>query len=517
MEQSKETGFMTAAKKTVMLIIMDGFGCSDKQTGNAMAQAKLPRLTELAGTFPHAHLEASGEAVGLPEGQIGNSEVGHLNIGAGRVVYQELTRITRDVKNGDFFEKPVLVEAMEQAKQKGTALHIMGLVSPGGVHSSEKHLYALLEMARRFGLTRVYIHAFLDGRDVLPRSAGEYIQELEEKCAEIGVGTIATISGRYYAMDRDKRWERVQKAYAAVAQGEGPQAADASSLLEQSYSQDITDEFVVPTVIEKHPVGPGDSIVFFNFRPDRARQLTEAFVNESFSGFDRVRIPDLYFATMTLYETGLPVHVVYEKETLTQTLGEVLSQCGKKQLRIAETEKYAHVTYFFNGGVEEPFAGEDRILVPSPKVATYDLQPEMNAVIVTDKVIGKLQENIYDMIILNFANADMVGHTGILPAAVQAVETVDTCVGRIMDVLLPMGGQALIIADHGNAEQMQDSRTGEPYTAHTTNPVPCILVSEAYRQAKLRDGVLADVAPTLLYLAGMAAPAAMTGTNLIKQ
>jgi 2,3-bisphosphoglycerate-independent phosphoglycerate mutase len=506
---------MANVKSPVMLIIMDGFGCGKAVAGNAIAQAKLPCLHGLMQKYPHSYLEASGEAVGLPDGQIGNSEVGHLNIGAGRIVYQELTRITKDIRTGAFFEKPVLVEAMKNAVEKGTALHIMGLVSPGGVHSSHLHLYALLEMAKRFGLKDVYVHAFLDGRDVLPRSAGEYLAELEQKCREIGVGKIATISGRYYAMDRDNRWERVAKAYDAVVLAKGPQAADAATLLAASYAADVTDEFVIPTVITPKPIADGDSVVFFNFRPDRARQLTQAIVLPDFSGFPRPKKLDLYYATMTSYEAGLPVHVVYTKEELSNTLGEVLSKAGKKQLRIAETEKYAHVTYFFNGGNETPFEGEDRILVPSPKVATYDLQPEMNAPIVTDKVIERIESGEYDMIMLNFANADMVGHTGVFEAAVKAVETVDACVARIVAALQGVQGQLLIIADHGNAEQMEDPGTGEPYTAHTTNHVPCILVSSQHQKDELDDGVLADVAPTLLYLAGMEQPEEMTGKNLV--
>lgn len=503
-----------AKKNTVMLIIMDGFGLSEKKEYNAVAQANLKVLPKLMQTYPHSYLEASAEAVGLPHGQIGNSEVGHLNIGAGRIVYQSLTKITKDIETGAFFDKPALIEAMKNVAD-GHALHLMGLVSPGGVHSSEKHLYGLLEMAASYGLKEVYIHAFLDGRDVLPRSSGEYLEELDEECRRIGTGEIATISGRYYAMDRDKRWDRVEKAYRAVADGDGETAKDWQECLDNSYARDVSDEFVVPTVLKKVPVHDGDSLIFFNFRPDRARQLTEAFVSSSFEGFKRPLLHDLYFATMTTYEDSLPVHVIYGKEHLDSTLGEVLALAGKKQLRIAETEKYAHVTYFFNGGEEAKNDGEDRILIASPKVATYDLKPEMSAYEVTDAVIKELNKGIYDMVILNFANADMVGHTGDMKAAVKAVETVDTCVGKITDLLLEQGGQALIIADHGNAEKMADPASGSAYTAHTTNHVPCILVSKEHKEAHLHDGILADVAPTLLYMAGMKQPAQMTGHNLI--
>lgn len=501
-------------KNTVMLIIMDGFGLSEKKEYNAVAQANLKVLPKLMQIYPHSYLEASAEAVGLPHGQIGNSEVGHLNIGAGRIVYQSLTKITKDIETGAFFDKPALIEAMKNAAD-GHALHLMGLVSPGGVHSSEKHLYGLLEMAASYGLKEVYIHAFLDGRDVLPRSAGEYLEELDEECRRIGTGEIATISGRYYAMDRDKRWDRVEKAYRAVADGDGETAKDWQECLDNSYARDVSDEFVVPTVLKKVPIHDGDSLIFFNFRPDRARQLTEAFVSSSFEGFKRPLLHDLYFATMTTYEDSLPVHVIYGKEHLDSTLGEVLALAGKKQLRIAETEKYAHVTYFFNGGEEAKNDGEDRILIASPKVATYDLKPEMSAYEVTDAVIKELNKGIYDMVILNFANADMVGHTGDMKAAVKAVETVDTCVGKITDLLLEQGGQALIIADHGNVEKMADPASGSPYTAHTTNHVPCILVSKEHKEAHLHDGILADVAPTLLYMAGMKQPSQMTGHNLI--
>ena len=501
-------------KKPVMLVIMDGLGCSGIEKDNAVAQAKLKVLPALWKEYPHSHLGASGEDVGLPDGQIGNSEVGHLNIGAGRIVYQALTKITKDIKDGAFFEKPALVEAMENVKKYDSALHLLGLVSPGGVHSCEQHLFGLLEMALRFSITKVYVHAFLDGRDVLPRSAGEYLQELEDKCAELGVGEIATISGRYYAMDRDKRWDRVEKAYDAIAYAKGPAAPDARTCLEQSYAADVSDEFVVPTIISRHPVEDHDSIIFFNFRPDRARQLTTAFVADAFDGFPREKKFDVYFATMTRYEDDLPAHVVYDKERIPDTLGEVVAKAGKTQLRIAETEKYAHVTYFFNGGEETPNVGEDRILVPSPKVATYDLQPEMNAPAVTDKVVERIESGAHDLIVLNFANADMVGHTGVFEAAVKAVETVDACIGRIVKALKEAGGQLLIIADHGNAEQMADPETGSPYTAHTTNPVPCILVSDAHKHAVLHDGILADVAPTLLTLLGMDVPADMTGKCL---
>lgn len=502
-------------KHTVMLIIMDGFGCRDEKKDNAVAMADLKVLPRLWHDYPHSHLEASGEAVGLPAGQIGNSEVGHLNIGAGRVVYQALTKITNDIKTGAFFEKEALVGAMENARDRHSALHLMGLVSPGGVHSSEKHLFGLLEMARRYGLKKVFIHAFLDGRDVLPRSAGPFLQALEDECHRLGTGTIATISGRYYAMDRDNRWDRTEKAYKAIAFGEGVEAADAQSCLRDSYAAGVSDEFVVPAVLCHQPVADGDSVIFFNFRPDRARQLTEAFVTPDFKGFARPEKRDVYFTTMTRYEDGLPVHIAYDKETIVNTLGEVLAKAGKKQLRIAETEKYAHVTYFFNGGNETPNPGEDRILVPSPKVATYDLQPEMSAPVVTDKVIEQIQSGTYDMIMLNFANADMVGHTGVIPAAIKAVVTVDTCVGRIVEALQQTGGEVLIIADHGNAEQMADPVTGSPYTAHTTNKVPCILVSSRHQHDALSDGKLADVAPTLLHLAGLSVPAEMTGKDLL--
>ena len=502
----------------VALIIMDGYGNGNTaDPNNAIQIAKTPVIDGLKQKFPATHIQASGEFVGLPDGQMGNSEVGHTNIGAGRIIYQALTRITKAIKDGDFFKNKALLSVAEAAKANGGALHLMGLVSPGGVHSHSEHLYGLLQFAKQQGIAKVYVHGFLDGRDVDPSSAAEYVADLQAKIDEIGCGEIATLSGRYYAMDRDKRWERVEKAYDAVALGEGPQEPDAQTCLEHSYAADISDEFVIPTVIHKHPVQDGDSVIFFNFRPDRARQLTTAFVVPDFDGFPRPKKLDTYFATMTRYEDDLPVHVVYDKERIPDTLGEVLAKAGKTQLRIAETEKYAHVTYFFNGGEEEPNPGEDRILVPSPKVATYDLQPEMNAPIVTEKVIEQIKADKYDMIMLNFANADMVGHTGVFEAAVKAVETVDTCVGKIVEALKPVQGQLLIIADHGNAEQMADPDTGCPYTAHTTNHVPCILVSEEHKGDHLHDGILADVAPTMLTLAGMDIPADMTGKCLLDQ
>ena len=504
-------------KTPTTLIIMDGFGLSDAADGNAVKAAATPRLDEFLQEFAHTTLQASGLDVGLPAGQMGNSEVGHTNIGAGRVVFQDLPRISRAIEEGTFFQNPAYLEAIQACRENGSALHLMGLLSDGGVHSHIDHLFALLDLAKAQGLEQVYIHVFLDGRDVSPTSGLGYVRQLQAKLQTLGVGQIADVMGRYYAMDRDKRWERVEKAYDAVALGEGPQEPDAQTCLEHSYAADVSDEFVIPTVIHKHPVQDGDSVVFFNFRPDRARQLTTAFVVPDFDGFPRPKKLDTYFVTMTRYEDDLPVHVVYDKERIPDTLGEVLAKAGKTQLRIAETEKYAHVTYFFNGGEEEPNPGEDRILVPSPKVATYDLQPEMNAPIVTEKVIEQIKADKYDMIMLNFANADMVGHTGVFEAAVKAVETVDTCVGKIVEALKPVQGQLLIIADHGNAEQMADPDTGCPYTAHTTNHVPCILVSEEHKGEHLHDGILADVAPTMLTLAGMAIPADMTGKCLLDQ
>ena len=500
----------------VALIIMDGWGIGDpKDPNNAIAVGKTPVLDGLTAKYPNSKLQASGEYVGLPDGQMGNSEVGHTNIGAGRIIYQELTRITKAIKDGDFFENEALLAAIRDAKKNGGALHLMGLVSPGGVHSHSKHLYGLLELAKKQGLSEVYVHAFLDGRDVPPSSAAEYLEELEQEIRKIGVGKVAVISGRYYAMDRDKRWERVQQAYDAIARGKGVSAKSSGEAIQASYKDGVTDEFVVPVVIEGYQgMKPGDGVIFFNFRPDRARELTHAFTDASFDGFERVEGLDLSFTTMTQYEKGLNVKIAYPPQSIQNTLGEVISKQGLKQLRIAETEKYAHVTFFFNGGVEKEYEGEDRILVPSPKVATYDLQPEMSAIEVTDKVVEAIKSEKYDFIILNYANGDMVGHTGVIPAAIKAVETVDTCVGRFVEALQSVGGEVIIIADHGNADMMVDPETGEPFTAHTTNPVPVIAVSD--RVKSIHEGALCDVAPTLLTLAGIAIPSEMTGKPLVE-
>ena len=505
----------------IALIIMDGWGIGDpKDPNNAIAVGKTPNLDGLVAKYPNARLQASGGYVGLPDGQMGNSEVGHTNIGAGRIIYQELTRITKAIKDGDFFENEALLAAIHDAKKNGGALHLMGLVSPGGVHSHSQHLYGLLELAKKQGLQEVYVHAFLDGRDVPPASAAEYLEELEAKIKEIGVGKVAVISGRYYAMDRDKRWERVVKAYDAIAKGEGKTAKSSAEAIQASYAdksekpEGVTDEFVVPVVIDGYKgMKSGDGVIFFNFRPDRARELTHAFTDETFDGFPRVEGLKLSFTTMTQYEKGLNVKIAYPPQSIQNTLGEVVSKAGLKQLRIAETEKYAHVTFFFNGGVEKEYEGEDRILVPSPKVATYDLQPEMSAIEVTDKVVEAIKSGKYDFIILNYANGDMVGHTGVLPAAIKAVETVDACVGRFVEALQSVGGEVVIIADHGNADVMVDPASKEPFTAHTTNPVPVICVSD--RVKSIQEGALCDVAPTLLTLAGLEIPKEMTGKVLV--
>mgnify|MGYP006370735805 FL=1 len=509
------------AKKPVMLMILDGFGIAKASDGNAVSLAKKPNFDRLIKEYPHSILEASGMAVGLPEGQMGNSEVGHLNIGAGRIVYQELTRITKAIADGEFFENEELLKAMKNAKENNSALHLMGLLSDGGVHSHINHLKGLLEFAKKEGLTKVYVHAFMDGRDVAPSSGKEFIEKTEEMMKEIGVGKIATISGRYYAMDRDNRWERVELAYNAIVRGTGNTANSAIEAIEESYKNDKTDEFVVPTVILENgeptaTVKSGDSVVFFNFRPDRARELTRALTQKDFDGFNAEKL-DLTFVTMTQYDkTFEGVMVAFKPQTLKNTLGEFVANKGLNQLRIAETEKYAHVTFFFNGGVEKPNKNEDRALIASPKVATYDLKPEMSAYEVTEELIKRIDSDKYDMIILNYANPDMVGHTGVIPAAVKAIETVDECLGKIADKILEKNGSLFITADHGNAEVMIDPETGAPFTAHTTDPVPFVWVSNDAKGKSLENGKLSDIAPTMLHEMGLEAPEEMTGHSLIK-
>ena len=503
------------SKRPVLLCIMDGFGKNESTYGNAIAAAKKPNLDKIVSENPMTFIGASGLDVGLPDGQMGNSEVGHTNIGAGRVVYQELTRITKSIQDGDFFTNEALVGAMENCKKNSSALHLMGLMSDGGVHSHNTHLYGIMELAKRSGVDKVYIHCFMDGRDVPPTSGKDYLAELYEKCDEIGVGEIATVMGRYYAMDRDNRWERVVKAYKAMTEGEGVKFDCACKMMEESYANDVTDEFIVPAVSKKAvPVKDNDSIVFFNFRPDRAREITRAFVDPAFSGFEREQLKGLYYVCMTQYDATMPnVHVAFKPESLENTFGEYISDKGLKQLRIAETEKYAHVTFFFNGGVEKQYPGEDRILVKSPAVATYDLQPEMSAYEVTDKLLAAIESDKYDAIILNYANCDMVGHTGVFDAAVKAVEAVDTCVGKIVDAVAAKGGVTLITADHGNADKMYEA-DGSPFTAHTTNPVPFIVVGYP---CELREGGrLCDIAPTMLKIMGLEQPKEMTGVSIIK-
>lgn len=503
-------------KKPLILIIMDGFGFGKHDGGNAIDAAKTPNLDRLFQNNPLTQIGASGLNVGLPDGQMGNSEVGHTNIGAGRVVYQELTRITKAAQEGNFEENEALLHAINNAKERSTALHIVGLLSDGGVHSHNSHLYALLELAKSHGLEKVYVHALLDGRDVPPSSGKDYVAQCVEKMKEIGVGKIATVMGRYYAMDRDNRWERVEKAYAAMAYGEGVKCSDPVEAVEQSYKQDVTDEFVVPVVCEENAqVSANDSVIFFNFRPDRAREITRCFVDEDFKGFGRKKgFFPLTYVCMTQYDATMPnVEVAFKPQSLANTFGEYISDKGLTQLRIAETEKYAHVTFFFNGGVEKQYPGEDRVLVNSPKVATYDMQPEMSAYEVTDKCVERIESGKYDVIILNFANCDMVGHTGVFEAAVKAVEAVDTCVGRVTDAITKMGGVSLITADHGNADKMV-ADDGEPFTAHTTNPVPFCVVGYP---CKLREGgKLADIAPTMLKIMGLDQPAEMDGESMIK-
>ena len=498
-----------------MLMILDGFGYSEGVEGNAIRAAATPNYDRLLATYPNTLIGASGMDVGLPDGQMGNSEVGHTNIGAGRVVYQELTRITKSIADGDFFENTVLVEAMDAAK--GRALHLVGLLSDGGVHSHNTHLYALLEMARRRGVEKVFVHAIMDGRDVSPHSGKGFITALEEKMAEIGVGKIATITGRYYAMDRDNRWERVALAYAAMVEGRGVINAQTDAVMQESYDAGVTDEFVLPTVcLQGGQIGKGESVIFFNFRPDRAREITRALADPDFDGFDRGEYLGLTYVCMTQYDATMPmVSVAFRPQSLEGTLGEYISRLGLRQLRIAETEKYAHVTFFFNGGVEAPGEGEDRVLIPSPKVATYDLKPEMSAYEVTDEMLARLDSGRYDLIILNYANCDMVGHTGDFDAAVKAVETVDACLGRVVGKVLEMGGGLLLTSDHGNADQMFEP-DGSAFTAHTTNAVPLIAIGVGGRGlVPPGEGKLADLAPTLLDLMGLEKPPEMSGRSLL--
>ena len=504
-------------KQPLALIILDGFGCREETKGNAIAAARTPHLDRLMASCPHTRIGASGMDVGLPDGQMGNSEVGHTNIGAGRIVYQELTRITKSFDEGEALGNPALTAAMENARRPGQALHLMGLLSDGGVHSHIRHLYGLMEMARRFAVERVYLHCFMDGRDVPPTSGIEFIAALQQKIKELGLGQIATVSGRYYAMDRDNRWERVKLAYDAIVNGEGNKDPDPVAVMQKSYGAGVTDEFIVPTVVtEGAGIKAGDSVIFFNFRPDRARELTRTLVDPDFAGFEREKgFFPLTYICMTQYDATMPnVEVAYRPESLTNTLGEYLSRLGKTQLRIAETEKYAHVTFFFNGGVEAPYEGEDRVLIPSPKVATYDLQPEMSAYAVTDEAVRRIESGRYDVIILNYANCDMVGHTGVFEAAVKAVEAVDTCLGRLLAALEKAGGRAFLTADHGNADQMADEN-GAPFTAHTTNPVPFVAIG--FGDVKLRSGGrLADIAPTMLQAMGLPQPEEMTGRSLLE-
>ena len=508
------------SKKPTVLMILDGYGLNDNKIGNAVAEADTPVMDALMKEYPFVKGNASGHYVGLPDGQMGNSEVGHLNMGAGRIVYQDLTKITKSIQDGDFYENPELVKACDNVKANNSALHLFGLVSDGGVHSHNAHLYGLLELAKRQKISKVYVHCFLDGRDTPPMSGKEYVSELIEKIHEIGVGQIATVIGRYYVMDRDNRWDRVEKAYEAIVNGNGNRAENPVEAIEKSYEKEVTDEFVVPTVIVKdgEPVGTvkdGDSVIFFNFRPDRAREITRAFCADEFDGFSREKRIHTTYVCFTEYDVTIPnKSVAFPKTKLNNTLGEYLAKCGLTQARIAETEKYAHVTFFFNGGVEAPNEGEERILVHSPKVATYDLQPEMSAPEVCDKLVEAIQSLKYDVIIINFANPDMVGHTGVESAAIKAVETVDACVGRAVAALKEVDGQMFLCADHGNAEQLIDEATGAPFTAHTTNPVPFILINrEGYG---LREGgCLADIAPTLLELMGLPKPEEMSGESLL--
>lgn len=510
------------SKKPTVLMILDGYGLNDTVKANAVKEANTPVMDKLMAEYPFVKGYASGLAVGLPDGQMGNSEVGHLNMGAGRIIYQELTRITKDIEDGTFFENEALLKAINNCKQNNSALHLFGLLSNGGVHSHNTHMYGLLELAKKNGVEKVYLHAFLDGRDTDPKSGLGFVEEAEVKMKEIGVGEIATVMGRYYVMDRDNRWERVEKAYKAIADGEGVTASSAVEAVKQSYDKGENDEFVLPTVVEKDgkpvaTVKDNDSVIFYNFRPDRAREITRTFCDDDFTGFERKngRVKTT-FVTFTEYDVTIPNKIVaFHKTEINNTFGEYLSKNGKTQLRTAETEKYAHVTFFFNGGKEEPYEGEDRLLVNSPKVATYDLQPEMSAFQVAEGLVNAIKSDKYDAIIVNFANPDMVGHTGVEAAAIAAIEAVDKCVGMAVDAIKEVDGQMFICADHGNAEQLVDYETGAPFTAHTINPVPFILVNYDDAYTLREGGCLADIAPTLLEMMGMEQPEEMTGKSLL--
>ncbi len=509
-------------KKLTVLMILDGFGINDKTEGNAVKQANTPNIDKIMSEYPFVKGYASGLDVGLPDGQMGNSEVGHLNMGAGRIVYQELTRITKSIADGDFFENPALLSAVENCIKNGSDLHLFGLLSDGGVHSHIEHVYALLKLAKMKGISNVYVHAFLDGRDTPPTSGKDFIAELESKMNEIGVGKIATISGRYYAMDRDKRWERVEKAYDAIVMGEGNTAESAEACMTATYAEGVNDEFVVPTVILENGkptavIKENDSIIFFNFRPDRAREITRTFCDEVFDGFERKKgFFKVKYVCFTNYDVTIGnKEVAYKPQVLENTLGEYISNLGLKQMRIAETEKYAHVTFFFNGGVEEPNKNEERVLVPSPKVATYDLKPEMSAYEVTDKLVENILANEQDLIIINYANPDMVGHTGIMSAAVRAIEAIDECLGRVMEALIKVDGQMFLCADHGNSDQLIDYETGQPFTAHTTNPVPFVVINCKKAKGLEENGKLCDIAPTLLDMMNIEQPKEMTGKSLL--
>ena len=511
------------SKKPVVLMVLDGYGLNENPEGNAIAMAKTPVMDKLMAECPFVKGNASGLAVGLPDGQMGNSEVGHMNIGAGRIIYQDLTRITKEINDGTFFDNKALLAAMENCKKNNSDLHLWGLLSDGGVHSHNTHVYGILEMAKKNGLENVYVHCFLDGRDTPPASAKGFVADLEAKMAEIGVGKVASLSGRYYAMDRDNNWDRVEKAYNALVAGEGVVETDAVEAMQKSYDNGVTDEFVLPTVITENGapraiVKENDSVIFFNFRPDRAREMTRAFCDDAFAGFERkTGFLPLTFVCFKDYDETIPNKIIaFEKESITNTFGEYLAKCGKKQLRLAETEKYAHVTFFFNGGIEEPNVDEARLLVNSPKeVATYDLKPEMSAPEVGVDLVEAIKSDKYDVIVINFANPDMVGHTGVIPAAVAAVERVDSLVGDAVEAVKEAGGVMFICADHGNAEKMVDYETGKPHTAHTTNPVPFILVNGEENWSLREGGCLADIAPTLLEIMGLEQPTEMTGKSLL--